>query len=94
MDCFCFFCLKRKAFKYESEFRAIIVKYKKSAAEGITIDIPDILRLIKTVTIGPTVGDKEYEMIKQYLIMKYHFLPSQIMRSNLYKASSNPKIKN
>jgi len=85
--------LKRKAFKYESEFRAIIIKNKKSAAEGITIDIPDILRLIKTVTIGPTVGEKEYAMMRQYLITKYHFSPSQIMRSNLYKASNNPKIR-
>lgn len=85
--------LKRKAFKYECEFRAIVVKKSKSPAEGISIDIPNILSLVKTITIGPTAGDHEYEMIKNHLISKYGFLPNQIMRSNLYRASINPKIK-
>lgn len=85
--------LKRKAFKYESEFRTIIVKNKKSAADGITIDIPDILRLIRTVTIGPTVGDEEYAMIRQYLVNRYQFPVYKIMRSNLYRAIKHPIIK-
>jgi len=86
--------LKRKAFKYECEFRAIVVKNKKSPAEGISVDIPNIIDLVKTITIGPTAGDNEYEMIKEYLISKYNFNPNQIMRSNLYRASRNPIIKN
>lgn len=85
--------LKRKAFKYESEFRAIIVKKDKSEVAGILVDIPDILSLVKTVTIGPTVGNEEYKMIKNYLVAQYHFDNNQIMRSHLYQVSKKPKIK-
>lgn len=86
--------LKRLAFKYECEYRAIVVKKEKSLADGILIDIPDIKALVKKITIGPSVGDEEYEMIKYYLIEKYKFDTKQIERSNLYKASNNPRIKN
>lgn len=85
--------LKRKTFKYESEFRTIIVKNKKSAADGITIDIPDILRLVRTVIIGPTVGDEEYAMIRQYIANRYHFPSNKIMRSDLYREIKHPTIK-
>jgi len=86
--------LKRKAFRYENEFRAIIVKNKKSDVPGITLDIPDILKLVKSITIDPNIGDHEYEMISNHLISRYHFNKNQIMRSRLYKATANPRIKN
>lgn len=84
--------LKRKAFEYECEFRAIVVKKKKSSVAGIYVDIPNLQNLIKSITIGPTVGDKEYGMIKEYLKTKYNFAESQIIRSDLYNASLKPKI--
>lgn len=85
--------LKRKAFAYESEYRAIIVKKDTSNAAGILVDIPDILSLVQSITIGPTVGDEEYKMIKDHLTSKYNFHDNQIMQSRLYKASTRPKIR-
>lgn len=84
--------LKRKAFAYESEYRAIIVKKDTSNAAGISVDIPNILSLVQSITIGPTVGDGEYKMIKKHLISEYKFRDNQIMQSRLYKASTRPKI--
>lgn len=84
--------LKRKAFEYECEFRAIVVKKKKSSVSGIDVDIPNLHKLIKSITIGPTVGDNEYEMIKEYLKTKYNFSANQIMRSDLYREPSHPPI--
>ncbi len=86
--------LKRKAFRYEGEFRAIIVKNKKSGVDGITVDIPDIMKLVKSITIDPNIGEKEFEMIRNHLISKFHFDKKQIMKSRLYEASTNPRIKN
>ena len=83
--------LKRKAFDYECEYRVIVVKNKKSPVDGICFDI---LKLVKTITIGPTVGDLEYEMINKHLISHFNFKANQIMRSNLYRASINPIIRN
>ena len=57
--------LKRKAFRYESEYRAIIVKKGASNVAGISVNIPNILSLVRSITIGPTVGDEEYKMIKK-----------------------------
>ncbi len=84
--------LKRKAFAYESEYRAIIVKKGTSNAAGIYVDIPNILSLVQSITIGPTVGDEEFKMIKDHLTSKYKFRDNQIMQSRLYKASTRPKI--
>ncbi len=86
--------LKRKAFDYEKEFRAIIVKKNKSDAAGITVDIPDILKLVRSITVDPNIGDYEFEMIRNHLIAKYGFTNKQIMRSRLYKVTTGPKIKN
>lgn len=86
--------LKRKAFEYEKEFRAIIVKKNKSKAAGITVEIPDIQKLVKSVTIDPNIGEYEYHMIKNHLIKNFGFKEKQIMKSSLYQASSRLKINN
>ena len=86
--------LKRKAFEYEDEFRAIIVKKDKSDAAGITVDIPNIAKLIKKITIGPTVGEEEFKMIKEHLMTKYFFTNKKIEKSNLYNYKHKYLIKN
>ena len=85
--------LKRKAYEYENEFRMIVVKRRQTKENGILIDIPNLMTLIKSIVIGPKVENYEYEMIKDHLITQYKFSKSKISQSNLYKGSANVKIK-
>lgn len=78
--------LKRKAFEYEQEYRAIIVKPKITKERGISVRIPNHSKLIKEVTIGPTVRDDTCKMLKELFQNKYDFNPSQIKKSLLYES--------
>ena len=71
----------------------IVVKRRQTKENGILIDIPNLLTLIKSIVIGPKVENYEYEMIKDHLITQYKFSKSKISQSNLYKGSANVKIK-
>lgn len=77
--------LKRKAFEYEDEYRAIIVKPKASKSKGILVDIPNVHTLIKKVMIGPSVGDDTFSMLKNLFVNTYGFAAKDIERSDLYK---------
>lgn len=77
--------LKRKAFEYEDEYRAIIVKPKASKSKGILVDIPNMHTLIKKVMIGPSVGDDTFSMLKKFFLNTYGFAAKDIERSDLYK---------
>lgn len=77
--------LKRKAFEYENEFRAVVVKEKATKEKGILIPIPNINLLVSRITIGPTVQDDTYKMLCDLFINKYHFTANQIERSQLYQ---------
>lgn len=85
--------LKRKAFEYEREYRAIIVKSKSTKEKGIKIEFDSIKKLIASITIGPKTGSDTYRMLKDVLCEKYGFDKGQIMQSFLYKAPSIPIIK-
>lgn len=78
--------LKRKAFEYEQEYRAIIIKPKITKERGISVPIPNHGKLIKEVTIGPTVRDDTCKMLKELFQNKYNFNPSQIKKSLLYES--------
>ena len=82
--------LKRKAFEYEKEYRAIIVKPKITKEHGIKVSIPDIHALIAKITIGPKVEEDTFKMLKEMLIDKYYFNSNDIRQSFLYK--SLPKV--
>lgn len=77
--------LKRKAFEYEDEYRAIIVKPKISKTKGILVDIHNIHALIKKIMIGPSVGDDTFSMLKILFVNTYGFPATDIVRSDLYK---------
>lgn len=81
--------LKRKAFEYENEFRAIIVKPKTTKELGIQVPIPDIHTLIHEITIGPKVEKDTFEMIKGVLEHTYGFSSAVIKQSFLYKKLPN-----
>lgn len=84
--------LKRVSFEYEKEFRAMIVKPRATKGEGIYLDLPTPLpSLIKGITFGPLVGDRTFSLLKDTLISKYGFNPSQIHQSELYK-EGNQKV--
>ena len=77
--------LKRKAFEYEDEYRAIIVKPKAAKTKGILVDIPNLHSLIKKIMIGPSVGDDTFSVLKNLFVNTYGFSLSDIERSDLYK---------
>ena len=78
--------LKRKAFEYEDEYRAIIVRPKISKSKGILVDIPNMHTLIKKVMIGPSVEDDTFSMLKNLFVNSYGFAVTDIERSDLYKS--------
>ena len=78
--------LKRKAFSYEDEYRAMIVKPRSSKECGIRFEIPDINELISSVCIDPKVGENTFKMLKEYIVRKYGFQNKNIQQSWLYKA--------
>ena len=84
--------LKRKAFEYEDEYRAIIVRPKASKAKGILVDILNVHTLIKKIMVGPSVGNDTFSLLKNVFINTYGFNKNRIERSNLYKALDH-KIK-
>lgn len=84
--------LKRKAFEYEDEYRAIIVKPKEAKAKGIFVDIPDIHALITKIMVGPSVGDDTFSVLQDVFINTYGFIKINIERSDLYK--DLPKVIN
>ena len=77
--------LKRKAFEYEDEYRAIIVKPKAAKTKGIWVDIPNLHSLIKKIMIGPSVGDDTFTVLQDLFVNTYGFSLSDIERSDLYK---------
>lgn len=77
--------LKRKAFEYEEEYRAIIVKRKATKAKGILVDIPDVHALIKKIMVAPSVGDDTFTVLKNVFVDTYGYKMTQIERSDLYK---------
>lgn len=77
--------LKRKAFSYEEEFRAIIVKPKETKESGITVSIRDINSLICGITIGPKVRDDTFIMLRNLLVNQYGFNNKRVHHSDLYK---------
>lgn len=81
--------LKRKAFDYEEEFRAIVIKPKATKEKGIRVDFANIHPLIKSITIGPKVGNDTFLMLKEILINKYGFTDKQILQSYLYRPLPN-----
>ncbi len=86
--------LKRKAFDYEHEYRAIIVKPKGTKECGIEVPIPDLHSFISRITIGPKVEKDTFEMLKEVLVKKYGLKDSTIRQSYLYrKLSSTISIK-
>lgn len=78
--------LKRKAFEYEDEYRAIIVKPKTAKAKGILVDIPDVHALIKKIMVGPSVGDDTFSVLRNLFVNTYGFTITDIERSDLYKS--------
>lgn len=86
--------LKRKAFSYEDEYRAIIVRSFKSPVSGIKVEIPDINTLISGVAIDPRVGGYTFKMLKNYIADKYHFPKGHIQQSLLYKTINQKVILN
>lgn len=86
--------LKRKAFLYENEFRAIVVKEKATKEAGILVPIPDVHQLIERITIGPTVQEDTFNMLKDMFVTKFGFAKNKVWRSYLYKTlPSNINIK-
>lgn len=81
--------LKRKAFEYEQEFRAIIVKEKVTKELGIELSIPDINRLIEKITIGPNVKNDTAKMLTELFIHTYNFSRKKIEQSRLYAPLPN-----
>ncbi|MCF2560630.1 hypothetical protein I6E23_11795 [Prevotella brevis] len=87
--------LKRKAFEYEDEYRAIIVKPKAAKSKGILVDIPNLHSLIKKIMIGPSAGDDTFTVLSNLFVHTYGFSLSDIERSDLYKkTTSSDKYKN
>ena len=84
--------LKRRAFEYEQEYRAIIVKPKATKERGINVDIHDIHDLISSITIGPKVREDTFNMLKSIFVGKYGFNPKNIKQSHLYKSLPNDAI--
>lgn len=82
--------LKRKAFSYEDEYRAIIVRPYRSPVLGIKVKILDINTLISGVAIDPRVGDYTFNMLKNYITDKYQL--SKVQQSLLYKTIKNIAI--
>lgn len=77
--------LKRKAFSYEDEYRAMIIKTQSTKESGIKFKIPNINELISLVAIDPRAGDYTFKMLKKYLMTKYGFQSRDIQQSLLYK---------
>lgn len=84
--------LKRKAFSYEDEYRAIIVKPKSTKEPGIRFMIPNINELIPSVCIDPRVGEYTFKMLKEYIRTKYSFQNNNIQQSWLYKAINQNEV--
>ncbi len=82
--------LKRKAFSYEDEYRAIIVRSFKSRVSGIKVEIPDINTLISEIAIDPKVGDYTFKMLKKYIVDRYQV--SKVRQSWLYKSVKRKTI--
>ena len=82
--------LKRKAFEYEKEYRAIIIKSKRTKEKGINVPFETIKPLIASITIGPKTGDDTFKMLKGVLCREYGFSEDQILQSFLYKSRPNP----
>lgn len=77
--------LKRKAFEYEHEYRAVIVKPQMTKELGIKVPIDDIRQLIVRITIGPKVENDTFGLLKDVLVDKYGFEHKVIKQSYLYK---------
>lgn len=77
--------LKRIAFRYENEYRAIIVKPKATDESGIQVPIPDMSSLLRQITIGPKVEPDTYKMLKNVFVEKYGLSTIRIQQSQLYK---------
>lgn len=77
--------LKRIAFEYEKEYRAIIVKPKATDERGIQVPIPDLSSLLRQITIGPKVEPDTCEMLKNVFVEKYGLSTIRIQQSRLYK---------
>ena len=77
--------LKRKAFSYEDEYRAMIVKPQSTKKRGIRFMIPNINELVSSVCIDPRAGEYTFKMLKKYLMTEYGFQNRNIQQSWLYK---------
>lgn len=83
--------LKRKAFSYEDEYRAMIVKPQSTKERGLRFMIPNINELVSSVCIDPRAGEYTFKMLKKYLKVEYGFPSRGIQQSWLYK-DINPKM--
>lgn len=77
--------LKRKAFSYEDEYRAMIVKPQSTKERGLRFMIPNINELVSSVCIDPRAGEYTFKMLKKYLMTEYGFQNRNIRQSWLYK---------
>lgn len=77
--------LKRKAFEYENEYRVIIVKEKAKQKVGFNVPVPNLMSIIKTITIDPHIKDDTFKMLSDIFVNTYGFNAKQVQRSYLYK---------
>lgn len=92
--------LKRNDFKYENEVRLIVVKKDATKEKGVKLPI-DVHKVIRRITIDPSVGDYTTKVLKSYFEEKLEFNPLErstgkfyrVTKSNLYKENqSNVEI--
>lgn len=75
--------IKRKAFEYEKEFRAVIPLDEINYGEGCAVSI-DLDMLIEKIHISPLVPKYFLEAVRYLCKDDLSFLQDRIIHSNLY----------
>lgn len=86
IDALCGLLLKRKAFRYENEVRALAYwEHPLCDSKSLPMRI-DPARLIKSITLDPRLCEDEARMVTNYLATTYGVPCQSIKQSGLYRA--------